>query len=319
MSNQRVRTGFQTTDDLGGTGGGAGPTGPTGPTGPAGPTGATGATGPTGAAGPTGPTGPTGPAGPSVYDAFGTLTASEVSLTTGTTLTSGAWGRQHSLSGTSHTTVLPTPSGGDAGRTIAFRVPVAATGLYTIDAGSGRTIDGQQTRAYWAGESVVLRTDGTNWYRTQQTVRPMHCLAALASTTLVNQTSSTAIVIPVSTAPINVGSMFESGSNGIRIRRAGNYSVTASVYYQARGVTTVLERLDTRVHVTNNTFGNSVLASSGFAPNDQWGGPTTAGLITASANALYLLCGFFISANTQANIFGNGTAITGLNVVEIPL
>jgi len=101
--------------------------------------------------------------GGSVDDMLSVLVNAEVSLSAGSTLTSTAFGKMHVLTGTAHTTVLPTASA-HAREIIGFRVPssVAAGVVFTLDGSGSETINGRLTLPLKAGESVILLSDGTN-------------------------------------------------------------------------------------------------------------------------------------------------------------
>lgn len=99
--------------------------------------------------------------------------ASPVSITAATTLTSLAYSKSHVATGTSadYTITLPTPTSGDVGRVIGFRMSPALTKVVTLDAGATRTIDSAQTRKMIAGESVTLlcvATSGMCWVTLSQ-------------------------------------------------------------------------------------------------------------------------------------------------------
>lgn len=111
--------------------------------------------------------------GTSVNDNFTTLDGAgladfvnPVSITTGTTLTSSAFNKVHSCSGTSadYTVVLPASSG-NTGKTITFRglANVSLSKVVTIDGNASETIDGKPTLALLWDEVLTIMSDGTNW------------------------------------------------------------------------------------------------------------------------------------------------------------
>lgn len=95
----------------------------------------------------------------------GEIAFSIVSITTGATLDSTAFGKMHICTGTTsnYTLVLPTAVG-NANKSIAFKGSSALTKNVTIDGNSGETIDGEQTREFNANGLYVIISDGSNWH-----------------------------------------------------------------------------------------------------------------------------------------------------------
>lgn len=100
-------------------------------------------------------------------DMFAPLSDAEISITGATTLTVG---RVHVISGSSnYSCALPTAVGA-AGKFIGARF--TNTGITTIDPDGAQTIDGVATRTYYQGQTVILMSDGSNWYTINQVVVP---------------------------------------------------------------------------------------------------------------------------------------------------
>lgn len=97
-------------------------------------------------------------------DQFSTLLSAPVAVTAATTLTAGAFGKLHEVSGTSvdYTIDLPTAVS-QTNRIIGFRVDDAATKIFTLDGSGAETIDGATTLALTAGAFVTVYSDGANW------------------------------------------------------------------------------------------------------------------------------------------------------------
>ncbi|MFZ5692460.1 MAG: hypothetical protein ACOY5F_14520 [Pseudomonadota bacterium] len=88
-----------------------------------------------------------------------------VGLNASSTLTSAAFGKLHFLTGGANfTTTLPTPVG-NTGKLIAFLVGKAANAskLYTITTPAGVIGRSGASIVMWANESVLLRSNGTDW------------------------------------------------------------------------------------------------------------------------------------------------------------
>ncbi|MDI2076042.1 MULTISPECIES: hypothetical protein [Bradyrhizobium] len=88
-----------------------------------------------------------------------------VNLTAASTLTTAAFGKLHFITGTAaFTTTLPTPVG-NAGKMFAFLVGNAAnaTKLFTLTTPAGAIGRSGASIIMWANESVLLRSNGTDW------------------------------------------------------------------------------------------------------------------------------------------------------------
>ena len=150
------------------------------------------------------------------------FTVGIVAITGAITLTSTAYGKAHTIAGTSadYTIILPA---GVLGKTIKFHVLATATKVFTIDAGASSTIDGQRYRYLWAGESCSLTcSDGTNWIKSAGRAIPM--MATLTAD--VNQafTVNVEALINYTSVSLSVGpAAFTGTSNQVKILRPGNY------------------------------------------------------------------------------------------------
>jgi hypothetical protein len=144
-----------------------GPSGPTGATGPQGPTGATGADGPTGPSGPTGATGPTGPTG-ATGPALETTT---INVQSGASYTMDLTDLGKTITMTSsspNTLTIPTNASEAFPTGTVISVIQGGTGLTTIAAASGVTLNGEVAGSgtiidQYQGVSLIKV--GTNsWY-----------------------------------------------------------------------------------------------------------------------------------------------------------
>ncbi len=100
----------------------------------------------------------------------------EVSITGSNYATVGRW---HVCSGGTYTLGIPTASG-CAGRFIGLRI--TATGVVTLDGDGSETIGGTATRKLIAGDSIVIKSDGTNWVIVSSNYAPIQFSANLSAT-----------------------------------------------------------------------------------------------------------------------------------------
>lgn len=164
-------------------------------------------------------------------DIVATLVNSEVSITTGTTLTSGAFSKMHVCSGTSadYTVILPAVSG-NAGKIIGFRMDPGLTKLVTVDGNSTELIDGRQTRVMWTNEVAILLCDGTEWIKIAGKSIPMRAQMSLS----VYQSpvvSGVATKVLLDTFAYDTTSMADTTNSKIICRRPSYYDVQAQIAY----------------------------------------------------------------------------------------
>ena len=99
-----------------------------------------------------------------IHPLAGLDVSTQVAITGAVALTTAALGKLHLISGTaSYTVTLPTPVG-NAGALIGFTVDnlTNATKLYTIASPAG-TVGRFASLVMWAGETILIRSNGTNW------------------------------------------------------------------------------------------------------------------------------------------------------------
>lgn len=169
--------------------------------------------------------GPQGPQGPAGADSGSFMSfVSEVSIAGATTLDATAFGKNHVCTGTTadYPVVLPSPSG-NAGKLIGFRMADVLTKLVTLDAGAGVTIDGQQTRVMWAGETAWLLCDGVGWTKVAGKSRPMTTRLRYTSGSGAVISANTETVLPMSEVQFDDGGIADLASWRIVARRAGRY------------------------------------------------------------------------------------------------
>jgi hypothetical protein len=168
--------------------------------------------------------------GGTAYDMVSSLANAEVSISAaGTT---GTMNKMHVCSGTSanYSVTLPTPS---AGSMIAFRMAPALTKLVTLDAGSGKTIDGTQTRIMWAGEScILLGVNSTTWVKVAGRSIPMTMRSHRVTDQSLTVGSWNAITLTVSDYA-GPAAMWDSGNGRCSLPRPGVYLATSGGYVSA--------------------------------------------------------------------------------------
>ncbi len=156
------------------------------------------------------------------YDFLGALVSPAIAVTGAVTATIS---RMHYVTGTSadYTVTLPAASG-NAGKHIAFVFGPTLTELsklVTIDGNGGELINGSTNRVFWAGESLVLECDGSNWWIVDYWFKAMICAMTLAAQTLA--TATEAKILLDTTLTDNTGLMASVAGNEIICRRTGRY------------------------------------------------------------------------------------------------
>lgn len=156
-----------------------------------------------------------------------------MAITAAVTLTPANVGSVFVCTGTSadYTVALPT-TGVRIGDLLAFVMgsTTTLTKLVTIDAGSGRDIEGSQTRVLWSGEVAILQWTGTTWQKIAgKSIAMNGALYLTGGNQTVNDSTSTKVL--AATAAADIGSMCDTTNKKIIIRRAGTYNLTGQVYY----------------------------------------------------------------------------------------
>ena len=242
----------------------------------------------------------------------------ELNVIAATALTASAFGRMHVIfdSGTpaDFTVTLPTPTSADIGKVIEFRVDNSATKLYTLDAGAGRTIDGQQTRVLWANETVRLvcvYTSGVAWVKVGGKSIPMVGQLHLGADQSLASGGGTATQINVNTTDVNQGGIVESASFRLRIRRAGIYNVYGQGYMGPTAVT--------RCTVNVNKNGVQLIAGEeSTAAAGSYAVPQCDGRESLAAGDLLTLA-MYQDAGGSRTVLGHATTrYTFLGCEEVP-
>lgn len=152
-----------------------------------------------------------------------------VAITGAVALNSAAYGRAHLVSGTAadYTITLPAPS---VGKAIHFKVSTAGTKLFTLDAGTGNTIEGVQSRKLVAKEAVTLiASDANTWVKADGVSVALYCQAWTTATQLWNNSVNQKITLAGVSSTNAPSSMFDDANDRIPILRPGNYKITVKL------------------------------------------------------------------------------------------
>jgi len=163
-----------------------------------------------------------------VASTMGSVTNTTVSGAT--TLTTSNFGQMIFVSGGGYTITLPTAVG-NTGGLIYFQFTNSVSSLITLDPNGSETIDGSLTQLFWAKESCVIISDGSNWNFNYVKRIPMS--AGLYSNA--DQTSiPTSTLTKVATNTLiydNYGSLASTVNQKITIARTGRYRVVGNVWF----------------------------------------------------------------------------------------
>jgi len=139
---------------------------------------------------------------------FGTFT--QITVSTTTTLSNVAYGKQVVLSGsTAYAVTLPSAAAG-AGSYIAFQCLTSSFALVTLTPASG-TIQNQSTYILGSGESCWLYSDGTNWWVQNSSVMPVAMAAHLGTNQSISSAVQTKILI--NNVEYDIGSFYDNLTN----------------------------------------------------------------------------------------------------------
>lgn len=238
-------------------------------------------------------------------------TITENSLVTGTTI--ALYGQTHGVACTC-TIVLPTAVG-VPGNTIAFRI---ISGVVTLDGNGSETLGGgygtpRLTRIMVAGESALLRSDGSNWIKIAGQPIALHTM--LTRTT--NQGSLTTgswQQVVMNSQYNGYAGMYDAGNGWVPIIRPGDYALAGG--YNISGV-----NAGAIAYVSIGVNANSHIFATSNIPNTT-GGVTALAMnhaiqLTAAAGDNIRL-GYFVTAVTSGLIdTATNLAQPFLSVTEI--
>ncbi len=153
-----------------------------------------------------------------------------------------------------HNATLPAPS---AGKIIALQIDPTSTKLVTLVRSGTEKIDGvAASQIFWAGETVILRTDGTDWFTIGGKKISMLAEMYVVSTSQAALTTNTAAQLLYDTTTLdNTGLMCSTGASTITIQRSGNYelAINTSLGGAADGNTTLTVNLSIISPINNNS------------------------------------------------------------------
>lgn len=156
--------------------------------------------------------------------------SSEVSLTGSSTATISVWNRVNSLSG-NVTITLPSATS-NSGKFIGIIIdPNCGSYLVTIQDNGGAYIDydyfnsGASTRIMWAGETVMLYSNGTYWHKVQGKTIPMCVGITLTSNQLFSAGVITLIAMTASRFRQAPSSFITLATPVVTVKRPGYYAV----------------------------------------------------------------------------------------------
>lgn len=249
-----------------------------------------------------------------IADVLRAPNSSEVSVTTGTTLTSTAYSKWHNCSGTTadYTVGLPTAVGAQ-GQWIAFRFDPALTKLVTLDGNSTETVGGALTRIFWARETAIFVSDNVNWVKLHYGFIPMTCSMRLSA----NQSiaASTLVLIQLDATDIdNTGRMADTGNHKMVCVRPGNYSIVGTIRYSPLATLT-----DAECYVAN------AAVSAGYAggtypnvPANGTGSAIAVGIATLAVADELKLVGLQANlSSTNQDVTGGSPPYTSMQAIEV--
>lgn len=207
------------------------------------------------------------------------------------------------------TETLPAPS---AGEIISLRITPDSTNIIKLTQHSSDLIDGTSTRIMWAGESAILQSDGTNWFKIAGKTIPMQAQIYLSATNMTLFSSNTSTQIPFDSTSIDTtGLMADLTNHRIKIIRPGSYTIsTVVVFYSLSAIAT---RCLTTPFVDGNQFGNS----EGYGAVGGYPSPYYTSPGNFYAGDVVTLQGYQSSVSTQG-VYGFTSPATMIAVQENP-
>jgi hypothetical protein len=132
-----------------------------------------------------------------------------------------------------HTVTLPAPAlSSGKPQLVGVLVDPTSTKLVTLAPHGAETIDGASSRILWAGESAVLLTDGTNWFKVAGKSIPMCAQMYLTAAQSIADATITAVNIDT-TLNDNTGLLADPVNHRINVQRTGVYDAVGGVQYSA--------------------------------------------------------------------------------------
>jgi len=236
-----------------------------------------------------------------------------VTVSTTQTLDSGSLGKIVLATGADLTLTLPPLTSGDAGVSLTVVVDRGFSGFATISSAS--SINGSTTRKMHHGEWAKLRWTGSTWTKESGVSIPLQAAIYHISTQAISLDVNTPTKLTLSSLGYdNLGTIANTGSSSLTIRRTGRYAIRGYV------PSNVLVENVARFYslVRNITAGFQVAYDErsgqvGSFPSPlafiDWQ-PHTDGDVLE----LWAACSCTVPLNTSAN----GASVVQLSLVEIP-
>jgi hypothetical protein len=149
--------------------------------------------------------------------------ANEVELASNTTLDTSALNNSFALIGNSFSVTLPAAAE-NVGKLLSIRARNSATGLYTLQAQGGETINGVASRAIWAQEVAVLLATAQGWTKVGGKSRAMSLVLRCnqGGDTIIAPRRDTWIALPVVSKLVGPPAL--AGEGYFRALRPGSYT-----------------------------------------------------------------------------------------------
>jgi hypothetical protein len=154
----------------------------------------------------------------------------EINIVNATVLTSNAFGKMHSIAASTPFNVTLPNAVGNVNKVIGIRIDETATAaMFTINCSGSQTIDASGSRMLWAGESAILKSNGTNWNKIAGKTIPMTAKIDLNSD--VSNFSST-ILTQAALNGVSYASLpgnYDLTNYRLITLRGGVYNITTSI------------------------------------------------------------------------------------------
>ena len=256
-----------------------------------------------------------------LYDRLSPPAVAETAVVSSTTLT--LLGRRYAVTsvGTAIIVTLPQAVSGNLGQSVSIRVIPTSTAIHQVTSTTS-TVGGRTAGDFrlYAGESVDLESDGTNWVvRPGGVCIPASCGRYLSAAGTCAAAAYARVAFD-STDNDTTGLMAGVVTNAISIPRKGRYMVTYKVLCRAvgGGGVAAMTNLFAFLQVNQATVGAPnpyVVYMTGSLPSGGIGGVSDTVLLNLNAGD-YLHVG--VNSSAVAVSIDPGITASSLRVVEVP-
>jgi hypothetical protein len=198
---------------------------------------------------------------------------------------------------------------------VGVRIDPSSTNLFTLNPHSSESIDGYSSRIMWAGESAVLVSDGTNWYKVAGKTIPMAARVYLNSGQTCYQYAATQINLDTA-ASDNTGGLMTanvSSTHAITIARPGTYLMFGQVIFKDNNSGVFIGWI--WLNAENNNLASQALSIVG-SPYI-WPNPGPSCFAAGRAAGDNILLGMYQTASASDTLL-TGSPYTFLTVQELP-